>query len=118
MPEEPGNWNGKYHVTWLSAMAEGGQSSTESSWEALVSFEDWKRPVTFSGCHSDTSHVVKIIKQAFPEIPEGQVCRLQIKSQMWGGQYVDLPEGTMIPDRSNVRVILVELDGSRGAQVY
>lgn len=96
-------------------MADELSDGTEAR-QALVVFKDWKRPVQFASGRSegnDTAAVIQAIKATFPEITKDAECRLQVKSEEWGGEYLDLPEHAPIPDRSTLKVIILEAEHSQ-----
>ena len=94
------------------ASGEGSAGTSEASEklvEALVSFKNWKRPVRLSGRPAERIGDMQTIRSAFPEVEEKEV-NLQIKSEAWGGEYIDVGVDMPIPDRSSLRLLALEND--------
>ena len=82
----------------------------------LVSVGDNKRVVSFSSSESSESaaSVVSDLEALSPAIrvefgdilQPGQDFFLQLKSEEWGGVYIDLRGSTQIADRSVVKVVM------------
>lgn len=92
--------------------------ATTRSANVLVCFGEHKRPVTFT-CLSDPKADRKRLEEAvinkFHDVMvetrssrSGLSLLLQIKSEGWGGEFIDLPEDAELPDGSVLRAIILE----------
>ena len=75
-----------------------------------MSYDSWKRPVKLSECASEREADVCAIKCAIPE--ENGLFSLQIKSEAWEGEYIDLSSDDPILDRFNLRIVLLKVEVS------
>ena len=78
-------------------------------YNSLVIFGSRKRPITYSPLITKEDILQEIIN-LFSDVDELQFVEsselvLQIKSEEWYGEFVDLIEGSDIPDRSVLQII-------------
>ena len=90
--------------------------------DVLVSFREWKRPVTFYPSRSgeDRKFVLEEIKRTFADVADDSVfrdCLLQVRSGDWGGEFVDVQEDASISDRAVLRIVSIESSSSNGGKV-
>ncbi len=94
-------------------MGESSSSASSSSppvrKSLLVCFGERKRPVTFTsdGTTNERKSLLSAVKEAYENSAGniGNDAVMQIKSELWGGEFVDLREDEIIPDRAVVRVV-------------
>ena len=84
-------------------------SSSSGLYNSLVIFGSRKRPITYSPSITKEDILQEIIN-LFSDVDELQFVEsselvLQIKSEEWYGEFVDVIEGSNIPDRSVLQII-------------
>ena len=74
----------------------------------LACFGERKREVTFSSDAEELQPLLAAVKAAYNDVIKvnGELI-MQLKSEDWGGEFVDLHKGSTIPNRSVVKVIAV-----------
>ncbi len=80
----------------------------------LISFGERRREVTFSGgvesLYAQTNHVFGDVLQ------EKRINVLQLKNEEWEGQFVDIKQETVVPDKSVLRAF-VEQDSEKTVSI-
>ena len=97
------------------------ENENKSTKEVLICFGDRKRPVKFVTSENDPDEELPSLtaaaKAAFSDILERENTQqliLQIKSERWNGEFVDvLANGNTIPDNSVLQMYLGETEKSR-----
>jgi hypothetical protein len=76
----------------------------------LVSLGDNTRVVSFTADSSagDSEALTESVKSTFQDVLPGQSFFLQIKSEDWGGVFLDLLPEDRIPDKSVIKAVLVK----------
>lgn len=87
----------------------GDMDSSSGLYNSLVIFGSRKRPITYSPSITKEDILQEIIN-LFSDVDELKFVEsselvLQIKSEEWFGEFVDVIEGSNIPDRSVLQVI-------------
>lgn len=76
--------------------------------EVLCAFGQRHRPISLSVGQGDSDYacVIRQAKKVFEDvIPSSSVLVLQIKNEAWSGEFTDLKESDIIPDRSVLRLV-------------
>ena len=85
------------------------EQSSENTGErsVLICFGDRSRPVTFSsGSGSDKARLLSAANAVFEGItPFDGHSLVQVKSEMWQGEFVDVDDSDTIPHKAIVRVV-------------
>ena len=91
----------------------GGVAAGSMAKHILACLGERKRPVEFQTQSDDDSSgrdtLLLSIREVFADVlsPDTEIF-LQIKSEEWQGEFVDLGEGAVVPDRAVLRVIPAE----------
>ena len=91
------------------------ESSTSARYKnVLVCFKENKRPISFlpnDDVNEERQSFFEAFKVAYRDIfKDSTICpsdmQIQMKSEDWGGEFVDINDETVICDRDVVRIIL------------
>ena len=104
--ENSAPWVGK--LTFLCMLRKPNNTATCTFMEktVLVQFLKRSRPVTV---HGNKKELISRIKEDFHDLVNAEdELLLQRKDEEWGGEFVDIAEGEEVPDRSVIKVTVVD----------
>ena len=72
----------------------------------LACFEKRKREVIFSAGEDELQALIAAVKMVYNDVlPVGMKPVVQLKHEEWGGEFLDVKEGSIIPDKSVIQIV-------------
>ena len=106
---EPG-----YSVT--SPSTSSTVSGAAATKEVLACFGDHKRVLNFSSTVKEIDDLKRAFLATFSDVLESGVEEknvvVQLKSEVWGGEFLDITDDQLIPDRSVIKIALTSPSAS------